>query len=54
MAGKVLCDLGERLLGGEILRHALDELRHEEEAVSVARVELRQVILGAVFLIRIS
>jgi hypothetical protein len=45
MAGEVVCDLCKFLFCGEILCDALDELGHQEEAVSVARVELGQVIL---------
>ncbi len=45
MAGEVICDLCKLLFCGEILCDALDELGHQEEAVSVARVELGQVIL---------
>jgi hypothetical protein len=45
MAGEVVCDLCKLLFCGEILCDALDELGHQEEAVSVARVELGQVIL---------
>jgi hypothetical protein len=45
MAGEVVCDLSKLLFCGEILCDALDKLGHQEEAVSVARVELGQVIL---------
>ena len=45
---KVLGDLCERLLGGEVLCDTLDELGHEEEAVAVAVVEVGQVLLEEV------
>ncbi len=46
MVGEVVCDLSKLLFCGEILCDALDELGHQEEAVSIARVELGQVILN--------
>ena len=45
MAGEVICDLCKLLFCGEILCDALYELGHQEEAVSIACVELGQVIL---------